>query len=212
MAVDIAALLFNRERDLYHATALAALVILATQPPALFGASFQLSFVSVLGIVFFVPKILSLFPRQDRLLQKLDPPWWRSLKHQPLIFVVTFSAMLATEPLVAYHFSLFSLSGLVANLLIVPLAGFLIVVMGLFGVLLIPFSFFVGGFVFYLSGLLSDITIKIAAFLANIPWTSFLVPTPSLITVSLFYFFILALFCWKFYGWQILLICLVCWW
>lgn len=67
----IAALLFNRERDLYHATALAAFVILVIQPPALFGASFQLSFVSVLGIVFFAPKILSLFPQQDKLFQKI---------------------------------------------------------------------------------------------------------------------------------------------
>jgi len=198
----IAALLFNRERDLYHATALAALVILATQPPALFGASFQLSFVSVLGIVFFAQKILSLLPRQDKLLQKLEPPWWRKIKYQPLIFmVVTFAAMLATGPLVAYHFSFFSFSGLVANLLIVPLAGFLIVVLGLIGVLLIPFSSFIAGFVFYLSGLLSNVAIKIAAFLVNIPWTSFLIPTPTLITVFLFYFFILALFCWKFYGW-----------
>ena len=208
----IAALLFNRERDLYHAVALAALVILASQPPALFGASFQLSFVSVLGIVFFAPKILSLLPRNDKLLQKLDPPWWRMLKHQPLIFlVVTFSAMIATAPLVAYYFSLFSLSGLVANLLIVPLAGFLIVVMGLIGVLLIPFSSFIAGFVFYISGLLSDITAKIAAFLANIPWTSFFVPTPALITVFLFYFVILALFCWKFFGWpkKIVLISLI---
>jgi competence protein ComEC len=198
----IAALLFNRERDLYHATAFAALVILVIQPPALFGASFQLSFVSVLGIVLFAPKILSLLPQHDKLLQKLEPPWWRRLKHQPLVFmVVTFSAMLATAPLVAYYFSLFSFSGLVANLLIVPLAGFLIVVLGLIGVLLIPFSAFVAGFIFYLSGLLSDITIKIATFLANIPWTIFLVPTPTLITVFLSYFFILALFCWKFYGW-----------
>ncbi len=124
-AAYIAALLFNRERDLYHATALAALVILAIQPPALFGASFQLSFVSVLGIVFFTPKILSLFPQQDKLLQKLESPWWRKLKYQPFVFMaVTFSAMLATAPLVAYYFSLFSLSGLVANVLIVPLAGF----------------------------------------------------------------------------------------
>ena len=198
----ITALLFNRERDLYHATALAALVILGIQPSALFGASFQLSFVSVLGIVFFTPKILSLLPRQDKLLGNLEPLWWRKLKHQPLVFmVVTFSAMLATAPLVAYYFSFFSFSGLVANLLIVPLAGFLIVVLGLIGVLLTPFSTFVAGFVFYLSGLLSNITIKIAAFLASIPWTSFLVPTPTLITVLLFYFFILALFCRKFYGW-----------
>jgi len=198
----IATILFNRERNLYHATALAALVILAIQPPALFGASFQLSFVSVLGIVFFTQKILSLLPRQDKLLQKLEPPWWRKLKYKPLVFVVvTFAAMLATGPLVAYHFSFFSFSGLVANLLIVPLAGFLIVVLGLIGVLLIPFSSFIAGFVFYLSGLLSNVAIKIAAFLASIPWTSFLVPTPTLITMLLFYFFILALFCWKFYGW-----------
>jgi len=198
----IAALLVNRERDLYHATALAALVIIIIQPPALFGASFQLSFMSVLGIVFLAPKILSLLPQQDYLLQKLEPPWWRKAKHHLLIFmVVTFSAMLATGPLVAYYFSLFSFSGLVANLLIVPLAGFLIVVLGLIGVLLIPFSSFIAGFVFSLSGLLSDISIRIADFLANIPWTSFLIPTPSLTTVFLFYFIILVLFCWKFYGW-----------
>ena len=197
----IAALLFNRERDLYHATALASLVILTTQPPALFGASFQLSFVSVLGIVFFTPKLLSLLPRKDELLQKLESPLWRKLKYQPIVFVVvTFSAMLATGPLVAYHFSFFSLSGLVANLLIVPLAGFLIVVLGLLGVLLIPFSSFVAGFVFYLSGLLSNITIKIAAFLASISGSCFLIPTPTLLDVVLFYLFILALFCWKFYG------------
>jgi len=198
----ITALLFNRERDLYHATALAALVIIIIQPPALFGASFQLSFISVLGIVFFAPKILSLLPQQNNLLQQLEPPWWRKLKHHLLIFmVVTFSAMLATGPLVAYYFSLFSFSGLIANLLIVPLAGFLIVVLGLIGVLLIPFSSFIAGFVFSLSGLLSDISIRIADFLANIPWTSFLIPTPSLPTVFLFYFIILTLFCRKFYGW-----------
>jgi competence protein ComEC len=62
----ITALLVNRERDLYHATALAALVILIIQPPALFGASFQLSFISVLGIVFLAPKILSLSPQRDK--------------------------------------------------------------------------------------------------------------------------------------------------
>jgi predicted membrane metal-binding protein len=112
----------------------------------LLAASFQLSFISVLGIVFLAPKILSLLPQQDTVVQKLEPQWWRKMKHQPLIFIaVTFSAMLATGPLVAYYFSLFSFSGLIANLLIVPLAGFLIVVLGLIGVLLIPFSLLLPG-------------------------------------------------------------------
>ena len=200
--VYIAALLFDRERDLYHATALAALVILVIEPPALFGASFQLSFISVLGLIFLVPKFLSLLPQRDELLQKVGHPLWEKLKHQLVIFVVAaFSAMLISGPLVAYHFSFFSASGIIANLIIVPLVGFLIVVLGLVGVLLMPLSPFFAGFIFYLSSFLSDIAIKVASFLAALPGTSFLVPAPTLAQIFLFYFFILSFFCWKFNGW-----------
>ena len=201
-AAYIIALLLDRGKNFYHAIALAALAILIMQPPALMGASFQLSFAAVLGIVFFAPKIISILPQKDELLQKLDPPWWRNSKQKLIAFLaVTFSASLATGPLVAYHFNLVSISGLPANLLIVPLAGFLVVLLGLLGVLLIPFSSFWAGFVFHLAGSLSGFAIKAVAFLADLPGTGFLVSPPSLAGMLFFYLLLLSLTLWKFYAW-----------
>lgn len=199
IAAYIIALLFNRERNLCHALALAALVILTIQPSSLFGASFQLSFISVWGIVFFSPRLLSLLPAKDELLQKIETPRWKNIKHKVIIFIaVSFSAMLATGPLVAYHFNLFSLSGLISNLIIVPLAGTFVVPLGLLGVVFTPFFFPLAKLLFHTAGFLSDLVIMVATFFAHIPWTNYLVPTPALSEMILFYFFLTSLFLWKF--------------
>ena len=201
VTIYIVALIFNRERDLYHALALAALVILLMQPSALFGASFQLSFVSVLGILFFSPLIVSLLPKRDPLLKELGNPLGKRLASKLALFMaVSFSAMLATAPLVAYYFNRLSLSGLIANLIIVPLVGFIVVPLGLLGVGLIPFFSYVTGCLFSMSAALCDIAIVVADFSAHLPWTNFLVPTPTVSEIAFFYLFLLSLFLWKFFG------------
>ncbi len=197
----IVALIFNRERDLYHALALAALVILLMQPSALFGASFQLSFVSVLGILFFSPLLLSLVPKRDRLLQQFKSPLRKKLESKMILFmVVSVSAILATAPLVAYHFNRVSLSGLIANLIIVPLVGFIVVPLSLLGVLFTPFFSYGAGCLFQVSAFLCNIVIMVANFFSHLPWTNFLVSTPTPSEVAFFYLFLSALFLWKFSG------------
>ncbi len=129
---------FMRERHplFWHVLALAAFAILAGDPRALFSISFQLSFVSVISIVW-------LFPR-------LDPaPWlrkrWRpshplfSILRYPLSWAaVSLSAWIGTAPLIAASFGVVSLYGVVANIVAVPLAmatigsGSLAVCLGLF--------------------------------------------------------------------------------
>ena len=55
----IACFLLEREKAVYHAFALSALIILVFDPQALFGASMQLSFAACLGIVYISPKLLN---------------------------------------------------------------------------------------------------------------------------------------------------------
>lgn len=49
--------LINREVKIYNSLGLAALAILIVQPHYLFDSGFQLSFLSVISIVYFTPRI-----------------------------------------------------------------------------------------------------------------------------------------------------------
>jgi len=50
------AMLLGKQKDLYHVLAMAALMILLISPEAIWEISFQLSFVSVLAIIYIVPQ------------------------------------------------------------------------------------------------------------------------------------------------------------
>jgi len=113
-AVLSLAYFFRREPDMYHSLAIAALVILSLSPRQLFDIGFQLSFVSVLSIVYLYPKIKTLTR-----LDGLKIRWIRLILDNCL---VSLSAWLGTLGFIAYYFKIFSPVTVLANLLIVPLA------------------------------------------------------------------------------------------
>ena len=102
----------EREGNIYNALSLAALIILAVNPWQLFEVSFQLSFLSVISIVWLSPKVKSIFPEK---LNKL--PWVGFLSS---IFSVSFAAWLGLLPLIAYYFGILSPITILANMIIVP--------------------------------------------------------------------------------------------
>ena len=107
----------KREANIYNILSCAALSILIFSPQQFFDIGFQLSFVSVISIVFFYPK-LSSFLRVS------------SFKVKPVKFIlegflVSFSAWLGTLWLIAYYFKIFSPITVLANIFIVPLATFI---------------------------------------------------------------------------------------
>ncbi len=125
----LTALLLDREHALLHSLALAALLILAASPQAVFDISFQLSFLSVLAIASVVLLWNELHvPAENRFLRFRNSAF--------LLVLVSLSATLATAPLVAHYFNQFSLIGVVSNMIIVPFAGFVVVPLGLFSGLL----------------------------------------------------------------------------
>ncbi len=128
------AMLLDRRRELLASLALAALIICLAIPGSTADIAFQLSLASV-GVIL-------LGMRRFR-------AWWRWRYHNPLsvpterscmagmrewvcgYLAVSFWAMIGTAPLTAFHFNQFSLVGLVANPIVVPLMGFGAVALGL---------------------------------------------------------------------------------
>ena len=107
------ATLIDRDTDLFNLLAFAALILLLLNPQQLWDVGFQLSFVAVAAIVYFVPKMekpLRRFWEPADLLH--SSPHLSiairfritALKWLLLSYCVTFAAQIGTTPLITYYF------------------------------------------------------------------------------------------------------------
>ena len=128
-------LLLGRRAISMRSLGFAATVLMLTQPEAVDGVSFQMSFAAVMVLIAGYEVLHSLriasFSHQAALLG-----WLR----RDLLLVATTSllAAAATAPFVAYHFGQVQLYSVVANMLAVPLATFWVLPLGLAALLLMP--------------------------------------------------------------------------
>ncbi|MCP4694822.1 MAG: ComEC family competence protein, partial [Desulfobacterales bacterium] len=133
VSVFLAAFLFDKDHDAVNTLALAAMLILMVHPPALFSVSFQLSFTAVFAILYGLTKW--------RIPAEFDDGPWRKLGKRLLSFMaVSLFAILGVLPLALRYFNQTSLVGLGANLIAVPLIGFIVVPLGLLSALVSLFS------------------------------------------------------------------------
>ncbi len=100
-----------------NSLACSALVLLIVNPAWLFDPGFQLSYMAVLGILYFQP-VSSSWIRIDH---------WLANYIRDLI-TVSLAAQLATLPLIAYYFNQFPTYFLLSNLIIIPLSFLAIVI------------------------------------------------------------------------------------
>jgi len=127
--VLLCAYLFKREPDIYNSLAAAGLFILIFNPRQLFDIGFQLSFCSVLSIVYLFPKLKSLVDLENR-----RPKLFKFICEG---FLVSLSAWAGTFLIIALNFRIISVVTVFANILIVPLAslitlsGFIFLLLGL---------------------------------------------------------------------------------
>lgn len=176
---------FKREINIYNSLSVAALIILSVNPWQFFEISFQLSFLSVIAIVWLTPRIQSLFPEK---LNKM--PRVRILIS---VFCASCSAWLGLLPLIAFYFRIFSPVAILANMIIVPYmtivvaSGFALVFAGILISPLAP--------VFAAScELFISLLFKIDSLLISIPGAYFRLPRMPLICILLYYLLLVSLF------------------
>src|ERR1019366_3341351 len=201
MTVVLGGWALKRPSDLLNSLAAAAFIILLAEPRQLFEASFQLSFFVMLIIALMLPPLNQFF---DRLL-KHDPflpdelvsGWRRFALGLARIFArycgLSFAAWMGSIPLAAKYFHLFSPVSTPANLLAVPLGT--LALMANLGALIcghwLPwFTELFNHAAWFFMVAMTWVSVEAT----KIPGAYFYVPEPSLTTIAVYYFVVIAAF------------------
>ncbi len=181
IGIFLAAYVFDRQYNRANTLAAAALGILAVAPQSLFDISFQLSFAAVTAILvglYWIP----VFPKTvDESLRK------RLARIAAGFTWVSILAIIGTTPLLAYYFNQVTLLGVGANLLLVPLIGFIVVPLGLTSALLYFIFGPAGLFGFSIADRLLQAALFIVHEIAALPYGSFKTVTPSILELVCIY-------------------------
>jgi len=182
--VFLGGFLFEREADILNSLALACLLILGFNPRQLFDVGFQLSFVSVISIVIFSPKMYSLlrnFPIKNKVLDFI----LRSIS-------VSLAVWLGTLGIIAYYFNIVTPVAVIANLFIIP---FMVIVFALGLCFIIISLIFPGlGAIFAGSaGASLFILVEFAYLLSRIPKAYIFLSSLPLVAVFIYYILLLSM-------------------
>jgi competence protein ComEC len=177
----------GRESQILLALAVAAWLILLHDPQTLFDISFQLSFVSVLAIA------LVLQTEQGGGDEFEYDPSTKTARAWRWVWSycrMTGGVTLATLPIVAHYFNQIPWVGLIGNLIVVPIAGFVLVPIGLMSAI---WYLVAGGETLPASQanqIISDVLFRIVEALANILAAEWHVASPSIPAIVAFYLFL----------------------
>lgn len=120
----VTAVMLDRPREALASLALAAVVICLILPGSTADIGFQLSFASVLAIIFGMAKYAAWWKGRLALFSPGPVPrLYRAAGAAGGYLAVSFYALIGTAPLTAFHFNQFSLIGLIANAVVVPIMG-----------------------------------------------------------------------------------------
>ena len=187
-ALVLGAVVSDRRANLVVALALAAAGLVATSPGVTGEISFQLSFVAVSGLLAATDAFWRWWQRwEDERLLRLQPRKAWAQRFVAGSLVVSLAALLSTAPLVAFHFHRVSFAAPLANLVVTPILGTLVVPLGLVAALTQPFSELVAGGIVQLAALLAGCGIWLVEWIAWLPGASVRVATPPFAAVLAFY-------------------------
>ena len=186
--------LFEREHDLINTLALAALAILIIYPPSLFSISFQLSFMAVLSIIFGLNCLQRYRPDPDLAVQNLVG--LKLKKRLITFFLVSLFAIGGTLPLAMFYFNQISLVGILANFLVVPLVGFIVVPVGLLAAFVSTVSMTAALWCFKICHAVLRPALATIEILADIPMAAVKTFTPGVLELVSYYLLLWALLNW----------------
>jgi competence protein ComEC len=105
----------QRRTNTYNTLAVSAFVLMLINPLMIFDVGFQLSYMAVISIVFYQPKISELIKTNNVVLKYL----WG-------LVTVSIAAQLGTTPVCIYYFHQFPTYFLISNMMVVPLAALIL--------------------------------------------------------------------------------------
>ena len=187
------AVLCNRQHQLFHLLAAAALVLLALHPLALFTVSFQLSFAALIAIALIAPYLHTLYQTKKSEEKNITG---KVLRWPLTAFLISLAATAGTLPLLLYHFNRFSPIGPLMNLVIEPLLCFIALPLGLLATPFLTVAPKVAFFLFSCGGHALHAADILTTRAAGLSWASTWTITPSIGEI-IAYFLLIILICKK---------------
>lgn len=183
-----------RNPDPLSVLALSALAILVINPNAFWQISFQLTFVCMFAI-------FTLYPSLERFrLNRLHPAFayerWPGRLVRPFeeAFWLSVAVSILVLPLTVYYFYGISAAGFVANIILVPFVGFVVLPSSLASVALFAIQEQIGTAVLHLAGWSIHITQRMIIWFSDFSWSFFWVGKPSRFSLLVCYATVAALF------------------
>lgn len=133
VAVVLAAILADRVALSMRLVAIAAMIVLATDPSSLLGPSFQMSFAAVVALVAVYEGPAGRWVHGGR-----GGLGGRAVAYGAGVLLTTAVAGLATAPVAAFHFNRLAAFGLAANMVAVPVVALWVMPAGLLALVLMP--------------------------------------------------------------------------
>ncbi len=187
--------MLGRQRSAMTSLALAAAVMVMIEPPVLLTASFQLSFSAMLGLVLITPHLRDGGARVIRRWLGETGITVQAAALLNMATAVSFGAILATWPLVAWHFGIVSFTGALGTLVTLPMLPPLIIfgaLTGLVGLVSTAAAQAVGWLAWLAAGYIGGVVQG----LASLPFASVSVEPGSAVWVWAYYALLAAVAWW----------------
>ena len=194
-------LILGREKEFWSTLALAAFIILAIDPHAIYSISFQLSFSAVIGIISLAPLVTDVIMKPGENFREIKTLFKKIYVYMAGLVAVSFSAMLFLLPIIAFYFHRISLVSVPANVTVMPVLGLWVIPLGLLSVIALPFSCQLSGFLLHLGSWGLHGMMKIIEFWSSLPWAGLWVITPGFLEICLFYGLIFFIFFYRRLPW-----------
>ena len=146
----------NRNSNIYNTIASSAFLLLFINPFNIYDVGFQLSYLAVLGIVYFQPKIQSLIIIENKYIEKI----W-------ILVSVSIAAQISTAPISIYYFNQFPNLFILTNIIVIPLT--VVIIYTTIAFILTSSVMYIGDFFGYILNKIVWILNYLISIINNIP-------------------------------------------
>lgn len=190
-------ILIDRAIDGMRFLAFSALLVLFLEPQLVLSPAFQLSFFAVIGLIGGFKWL-----QQNNIEFFTKNIWLKPIFYLYGTIVSSIIAEISVSPIVIYYFNNYTPYNMLANLIAIPLTSFITLPFATISILLFPFH--LESILLVPAGWSIGIILKISKYVVSLPHAIFIVPSPSLLGLSLmifgFLWFMLWEQKWKYFG------------